>query len=289
MIADDLPMCGQDLAFCRVFNFRFQRRQTGPPRLVEKIIEHLERLQVPRAIEPGRPHNPSQSTHDFAQDVRRIGDYQRPNRRPADNHEFGGLHQNEEVTFFHQVAAHYSTEDNNNANKGKHDYVLSETGLEGSPSAACSASSLRLRRDSGVSLGLTMAPPAETVTWMSSPHQRTADAATTCRSFAITRSRAGDVQFDSTTVKTSFEPLPIMSLLRRLRISVAPTTSRAFAPARAPCMAWKVPKSSTAILRTPKGMRSSLKSSRQAARYARTESSLQIVRESFSSCWAASA
>jgi hypothetical protein len=69
---------------------------------------------------PGSLENSHDALHDLLQNLDRIGDEHGSERGAADHDDLRRLHQNQQGSFFHQIAGNHCSKDNHNPDDRKH-------------------------------------------------------------------------------------------------------------------------------------------------------------------------
>ena len=153
VIFNQFGVLGKNRALLRILHVFFELGHAALPREAEDVVQHLQTLQIKLFRILAARKNPEHALEDLDHQRQRIGNQQRADRGPADDHQFGRLNQHRERPLFHQEAADNGAEDHDDPNNCEHVPVIyrpsftrtsaprerfrgsiSESGSDGSPS-----------------------------------------------------------------------------------------------------------------------------------------------------------
>ncbi len=82
------------------FDIHFDAEQTLFPHLVEKLVHHLEGIEIALFAEPGTADYSFQSAEDAFENMRRVGDQQSAESRAGNDEQLGGLNEHLDMPLF---------------------------------------------------------------------------------------------------------------------------------------------------------------------------------------------
>src|SRR5271166_1731222 len=120
MVFENRRTLGEDGAFVWLFDIVLERHQAIFPGFVQQFVHHLQGIDVGLLGVFGTTKDATDSCGDLLKDMKWIGNENGANGGSADGKEFGRLNQHAEVAVLHQIAAHHTAENHDNANNRKH-------------------------------------------------------------------------------------------------------------------------------------------------------------------------
>src|SRR5271156_1106562 len=278
MILQEFWILRKHRALIRCVAVRFQRHQTFLARPAQQLEHHLHRLQIFRFVIFRPAEDPRHSSRHRLQNVQRIGDQQRSNRRPAQYHQLRRLHQHLQVAVLHQVAAHHRAEHHHDPDDYKHvcsplpkpsskkfpplslpacmRTLYSFSRIARSPPSvrfSCMPASARRSTSSCVSPLRTSVPPIESVIGSRSPHHSIFAPATILRRRSAVLLPSALVHSCKIAMNSFSCQRPMESVGRSECSSVWPTIRTSDASAPGPCRALMVSIWSSATHKTVNG------------------------------------
>ena len=121
VVLEKRGILGKNGALRRFVAIGFEGHQSIAAGAAEKLVHHLERVEIFLLIEARCAENTGDACGNFFQDVQRIGNQERAGGSAADNEELGGLKQNGYVAVLHQVAGYDCAEDDDDADDHEHE------------------------------------------------------------------------------------------------------------------------------------------------------------------------
>src|SRR5579885_1762519 len=120
----------EQFAFGRFLHIRLNSCQALLPGLVHHQIHLMERVEVVHPGKPGGAEDTLQAGQYALEDAGRIADQDGTGGSPADDHQFGWLHEHLGVSLLQQISSQHCSENDENANNAKHaGSVLEKRGL----------------------------------------------------------------------------------------------------------------------------------------------------------------
>ena len=120
VIFEKCRVLGEHGTLLWLFDVRFENHQAVFAGFVEQVVHHFERVNIGLLAELGTAKDAADSSSDLLEDVKRICDQKSTDGGTADDNQFCRLNENSEVAMLHQVARHDATENDDDADNGKH-------------------------------------------------------------------------------------------------------------------------------------------------------------------------
>ncbi len=110
----------EDGALFRLLDVAFDGQHPSAARLLQQLVHHPQRGQIPGLAEFRGAENGHGARHDLLQNAHRIRDQQRAHARAADNQQLGRLQQHRQMPVLHQIAGCHRSKHHQNADDCKH-------------------------------------------------------------------------------------------------------------------------------------------------------------------------